>query len=155
VNTAHTGYGRRVPELAALVAFLFLATLLVYVILQVPVTGRSSRRVIDLRDRPATEDAEPAPLGAFTARLVLVRPGLRTITIDGITTDCGDLFALEVGRPEGWAREDADGQLNAWAHADAIVEVRLREDARGARAWLSSGDTAMDLPVAGLLGVQS
>lgn len=145
------------PELAALAAFLFLAALLVYVILQVPLAGRDDE-VIDLRDQHR-EHSATTPHGAsgtaFTARLVLVRPGLRTVTIDGMTADAGELFAIEVGRPEGWPREDADAQLKAWAEDDTVVEVRLRDDQRGSRAWMSSGDMAMDLPVAGRLGVPS
>lgn len=139
------------PELATLAAFLLLAALLVYVILQVPVTGRSDEENVDLRE-PARTAAERSGNTTFRARLVLVRPGLRTVTIDGMTSATGDLFAIEVGRPEGWAREDADAQLKAWARDDTVVEVQLRDDVRGHRVWVSSGDTAMDLPVAGRLG---
>jgi hypothetical protein len=151
VNRAEGGYVEAVPELATLAAFLFLAALLVYVILQVPLAARDDGPDIDLAEEERIE-ADPA---AFRARLVLVRPGLRTVTIDGMTADRGELFAFEVGRPEGWAREDADRQLRTWADSDAVVEVRVRDDVRGSRAWISCGQAAMDLPLAGRLGAPS
>lgn len=139
------------PELATFAAFVFLAALLVYVILQVPLAARDDSADVDLVEEERLE-ADPA---AFRARLVLVRPGLRTVTIDGMTADRGELFALEVGRPEGWAREDADSQLRTWADSDAIVEVRVRDEVHGSRAWMSCGAAAMDLPLAGRLGAPS
>lgn len=139
------------PELATFAAFVFLAALLVYVILQVPLAARDESLDVDLVEQERLA-ADPA---AFRARLVLVRPGLRTVTIDGMNADRGDLFAFEVGRPEGWAREDADALLRAWAATDAIVEVRLRDEAKGSRAWMSCGDAAMDFPLAGRLGAPS
>ena len=142
------------PELATFVAFVFLAALLVYVILQVPLAARASDDGAPDLDLCEEERLESDP-ASFRARLVLVRPGLRTVTIDGMTADRGELFAFEVGRPEGWAREDADALLKAWAVNDAIVEVRLRDEAKGSRAWMSCGDAAMDFPLAGSLGVQS
>ena len=146
------GYVDGVPELATFAAFIFLAALLVYVILQVPIAARPEEGPdLDLCEEERLE-SDPA---SFRARLVLVRPGLRTVTIDGMTADRGDLFAFEVGRPEGWAREDADALLKSWAATDAIVEVRLRDEVKGSRAWMSCGDAAMDFPLAGRLGVQS
>jgi hypothetical protein len=141
-----------VPSLAALIAFAFLAALLVYVILQVPLTA-DDEPVIDLRDRRHPHDAARHP--AHAARLVFVDGGSRTVTVDGVLVDDGSPFALEVRRPEGWSTDDADLQLAAWAAGDTVVELRVRDDLRGQRVWISDGEAALDLPVAGMLGVQS
>lgn len=152
MNWADDGYVDVVPELATFAAFLFIAALLVYVILEVPLAARDRSPATDLVEEGRRVAGDPA---VFRARLVLVRPGLRTVTLDGITVERGELFAFEVGRPEGWDHKDADLQLQTWADSDAIVEVRVRDDVGGSRAWVSCGDAAMDLPLAGRLGVPS
>lgn len=129
------------PDLVALAAFLSLAVLSVLGILRVPPPRPRAARTIDLRDAPAGT-------GALRVRLVLVRPGLPGVTIDGLAADGSGLVTLEVERPEGWEWDQADALLQAWAAADAVVEVRRHERAAGgARVWMSAGDAALDLPL--------
>lgn len=132
------------PELAGLAAFLLLGATLVYAILRVELGDE----IIDLRDRPAPRRR------SFDARLLFVDSGARTVTVDGIAIGSGSPFAIEVGRPEGWTRDDADARLGSWATTGDVVEIRLHTGITGHRVWISDGEAAIDLPVAGMLGVQ-
>ena len=139
-----------VAELATFVSFVFLAALLIYVILQVPLAAREA--VIDLRER-----AEPArPPGrariAMRARLVLVDVRPEGMTVDGVATATGEPFTFEVGRPEGWDTTGADMLLEQWADSGDVVDVMLQDGPGSRHVWFASREAAIDLPVGGVVG---
>ena len=147
------GYVGAVPELATFLAFAFLAALLVYVIVQVPLTCEP---VVDLDERESLGRGggpRTSTPSSIAARIVFVDCGRRTTTIDGVELTSGQPFAIEVGRPEGWSAEDTGRQLWDWAATDTVIELRLHNDLRGRRAWMGTDDVAIDFPLAGVLGV--
>jgi hypothetical protein len=142
-----------VPELATFMAFAFLTALLVYVIVQVPLTPEP---VVDLDDNGAPcRGGGPRTLtpSSIAARIVFIDCGRRTTTVDGVELTTGQPFAIEVGRPEGWSAEDTGRQLRHWAANDTVIELQLHDDLRGRRAWMGADDVAIDFPLAGVLGV--
>ena len=156
------------PELATFVAFLFLAALLVYVILQTPLVGdtaSSSATMVDIREPGPTRPRHPAFRDriAFPARLVYVERASEARAVvtgvvavaDGIVDSTGELVTMEVGRPEGWSAEVVIDTLKRWADGDARLAVTLYDNANGRRAWLSSGQAALDLPLKHVVGAQS